>query len=282
VRLLKIAVLAAAVFLTACEKAEDRAVLDSGPKSRLRYCADGDIAPIFRMSAGWCVASNNRAYVLDLAPEGVLRVRAVRDGRPQQTIWSSTGKAKKPDTSIMVFQPDGDLRVYDPIGQVWHSGVLGPGDYRLSLTDYGDLLIRAADDRVLWAAWLDFRVCSHSLQGTTLLGSGCLASPSGNYVLVVQPDGDAQVAPVIDPKTLGKPIWSSGTRGSSPRSTYAAVQDDGNFVIYDGPTKPIWNTHTSNHPGAVRLELTDEGELRLRNADGLLWSSKTGRTPAGA
>jgi hypothetical protein len=152
VRQLWIAVLAAAAALTACEKAEDRAVLGSGPKLDVRYCAEGEVAATFRMSPGWCVASNNRAYVLDLAPEGLLRLRTVRDGRPAETVWSSVTKASGRNPSTMVFQADANLVVYEGGKAIWNIGAHELGDYRLSVTDDGDLQVRAADGRLMWAA----------------------------------------------------------------------------------------------------------------------------------
>jgi hypothetical protein len=277
VRLLEIAALAAAAALAACEKAEDRAVLGSAPKQNLSYCAEGEVAATFRMSPGWCVASSNKSYVLDLASDGVLRVRAIRGGRPAETVWSSATKASGRNPSTMVFQADANLVVYEGDKAIWNIGAHELGAYRLTVTDDGDLKIRAADGQVVWAARFDANLCARSLQAPAQLTIGCLASPSGTYAMVLGPGGDALVAPVADGKTLGKPVWTSGTKGASPRSTVVAVQEDGNLVIYDGG-KPIWNSETANHlGGAVRLELTDQGELQLHGQGGLLWSSTTGR-----
>lgn len=142
-RLIGIGVLVAAAALTACEKAEDRALLGSGPKLDLRYCAEGAVTATFQMPTGWCMASINRAYVLDLAADGVLRVRAVRDGRPAETVWASAGKAKTLNTSIMVFQGDGNLVVYEGMKPVWNSQTYNHASAnQLALTDQGELRLQ--------------------------------------------------------------------------------------------------------------------------------------------
>ena len=267
---------AAAAAMTACEKAEDRAVTRSTPKFDLGYCLDGEQSA-FRMPSIGCVFSNNRGYVLVMTRDGVLEIRAVRNGGLAESVWTSRAPAKKADDSLAAFQSDGNLVVYEGDVAVWNSGLIGQGDYRLSVTDDGNLVIQTADGRLLWTARFAVGYCTHFLETPNQLTGGCLISPSGAYAMVLTSAASVEVAPVLEDKTLGKPIWTTGSVGSTPHGSFLTVQTDGNLVLYDGG-KAIWNSQTWGHSGVSRLELTDQGELQLRGPDGgLLWSSKTGR-----
>jgi len=270
-----VAVAAAAASLAACEKAEDRAATSSAPKFDVRYCLDGEQPP-FRMTAAGCVVSDNHAFVFGMTRDGVLELRAVRNGQPAESLWTSRSRAGKRDESAAVFQNDGNLVVYQTVDTVvWNSGSLGKGDYRLSVTNDGNVVIHAVDGRPLWLARLDLGACLHELVTPQQLSGGCLISPSGNYAMTLTAAG-LEVAPVQG-KAMGKSIWTSGSPESGPPGSFLTVQSDGNLVVYDAG-KPIWNSQTGGHSGMSKLELTDEGELQLHGPDGgLLWSSKTSR-----
>ena len=64
------------------------------------------------------------------------------------------------------------------------------------------------------------------------------------------------------------------TNGTDPG--YVAMQDDGNFVIYDASGTPIWHTNTWGNPGAY-LTIHDDGNMAIYAAGGhLLWQTGTG------
>jgi len=68
--------------------------------------------------------------------------------------------------------------------------------------------------------------------------------------------------------------WSSQTSGGDANS-YALMQTDGNFVIYDdGVAK--WSTQTGGHPGAYLDFQNSDGNLVVYSSTGQpLWSSGT-------
>ncbi|MCR5541255.1 MAG: peptidoglycan DD-metalloendopeptidase family protein [Ruminococcus sp.] len=100
-------------------------------------------------------------------------------------------------------------------------------------------------------------------------------SPSQNYVLVFQGDGNLVIYHYN--KTTDKaysPIWSSQTENRG--GTKCVLQGDGNFVIYRSDGKAIWNTQTNGKKGAY-LTISDEGEIKIisRNSNNATtWSSK--------
>ena len=54
------------------------------------------------------------------------------------------------------------------------------------------------------------------------------------------------------------------------------MQDDGNFVIYDGWGAPIWHTNTWGNPGAY-LSIHNDGNMAIYSAGGhLLWQTASG------
>lgn len=84
----------------------------------------------------------------------------------------------------------------------------------------------------------------------------------------------------------GAQLWSDGATGSAGA---ACMQSDGNFVVYDGGGRALWNSVTPGFPGA-HLAVQDDGNVvvyaanngtvnpnGMANGGQALWSWKTGR-----
>ena len=98
--------------------------------------------------------------------------------------------------------------------------------------------------------------------GQTLLAGQYLRSPSGQYTLVQQGDGN-----LVEYKN-STAVWASGTHGSGLR---LAMQTDGNAVVYDGGSAR-WSTDSWG-VGGTRLVLQDDGNLVVYDANGkALWA----------
>jgi GH25 family lysozyme M1 (1,4-beta-N-acetylmuramidase) len=102
------------------------------------------------------------------------------------------------------------------------------------------------------------------------LGPGdSVSSCDGRFTLVMQGDGN------LVQYSLGVPLWWSGTNG---RGGYvAAMQTDGNFVVYSKDACPLWYSATNGHPGTSLAE-QDDGNVVLYDGPPL-WSSGTGGIP---
>lgn len=100
------------------------------------------------------------------------------------------------------------------------------------------------------------------------LGERALASPSGEFRLVYQHDGD-----LVLNDNLGRSIWAAGAGGSLPGR--CALHQDGNLVITGRSGEPVWSTGTTEAP--VRwLVLRDTGVAVLEDARGrTIWSTAT-------
>jgi len=91
-----------------------------------------------------------------------------------------------------------------------------------------------------------------------------LTSPSGEYYLIMQGDGNLVVY-----KPGGHPIWATHTNGKG--GVKAMMQGDGNFVIYTANGSPVWASNTAGH-GNSYVRMQDDGNLVIYQA---IWASDT-------
>jgi hypothetical protein len=105
--------------------------------------------------------------------------------------------------------------------------------------------------------------------GQKLFPNQALLSPNEWYALVMQDDGNL----VLYPIGITQADWSSGTSGRSV--AWAAMQSDGNFVVYESSGTPLWSSGTSGS-NVAWIALQNDGNLVIYRTDGQpLWSSST-------
>jgi hypothetical protein len=93
-----------------------------------------------------------------------------------------------------------------------------------------------------------------------------LTSADGRFRFLYQSDGNVVLY------QGSTPLWASGTHGPG----YAAMQADGNFVVYTPTSTPLWNTYTSSHPGSY-LVVQNDGNVVIYAPNGAaVWSTGTG------
>lgn len=85
-----------------------------------------------------------------------------------------------------------------------------------------------------------------------------LTSPSGRYRAALQSDGNFVVY------QGSRVLWHSRTNGRP--DTTVVVQGDGNLVAYAPWGQPLWHTATHRNPGA-RLAMQDDGNLVVYRPD---------------
>ena len=104
--------------------------------------------------------------------------------------------------------------------------------------------------------------------GQGLQVNDSLASPNGQFSVVLQPDGNL----VLNDQD-GQPVWASGTDGRDVAT--ATMQEDGNFVLYSDANEPVWASDTSGNNGAS-VVLQDDRNLVIYSAEGAaLWATDT-------
>jgi hypothetical protein len=95
--------------------------------------------------------------------------------------------------------------------------------------------------------------------GQKLLPGQSLQSNNELHMFIMQPDGN-----VVLYDRDSKPLWSTNTGGSiSPRDL--VMQTDGNLVLYGTDGKAHWASNTYNNPGAF-LDIQDDGNLVVHRA----------------
>jgi Cysteine-rich secretory protein family len=96
--------------------------------------------------------------------------------------------------------------------------------------------------------------------GQSLTPGQSLKSDNQLHTLIMQPDGN-----VVLYNSQSRPLWSTNTgRGMiDPRGF--VMQTDGNLVLYDTSGQPRWTSHTEGNPGAF-LNVQDDGNLVVYRA----------------
>ncbi|MFC3894844.1 LysM peptidoglycan-binding domain-containing protein [Lentzea rhizosphaerae] len=106
-----------------------------------------------------------------------------------------------------------------------------------------------------------------TLQAGQELTRGQQLTTANGYMLTLQSDGNLVLS-----EDTGT-VWASGTDGKG--AVRAALQDDGNFVLYTGDNNAVWATNTAGNNGS-RLVLQDDRNLVIIAGDGSAkWASGT-------
>ncbi|NHZ78458.1 hypothetical protein F2P44_04040 [Massilia sp. CCM 8695] len=87
-----------------------------------------------------------------------------------------------------------------------------------------------------------------------------LQSPGGAYSLMMQTDGS-----LVMYRRDGTVRYSMGKHGQ-----FAAMQGDGNFVLYSAFTVKLWQTNTAGQ-GGMYIEILDDGNLRIMPLGPVQW-----------
>lgn len=104
--------------------------------------------------------------------------------------------------------------------------------------------------------------------GQSLMAGQVLAGNNGAYYAAMQTDGNFVV---YRNDGSGRAIWSTNTTGLG--AVRATMQEDGNFVLYRASGQPVWDT-ASNGPG--RYFTVDNAGRALVMASAFRWSTRTG------
>lgn len=177
--------------------------------------------------------------------------------------------------SRLVMQQDGNLVLYAPAGQgaLWSTGTEGNPGARLVLQTDGNLVIYSATGKPLWFTGADRAARIPARPGSNGFGRGAGITPgvdeavasANGYRLVTQPDGN-----IVLYNRSSKPIWWTG---ANKDRTFLTLQKDGNLVRYDRFGKPLWWTGTSTGTSFV---VQEDGNLVLYDAANKpLWHSGT-------
>lgn len=98
-----------------------------------------------------------------------------------------------------------------------------------------------------------------TLEAGQELTRGQQLTSANGYMLTLQSDGNLVLS-----ENTGT-VWASGTDGKG--AVRAALQDDGNFVLYSSDNNAVWATNTAGNSGS-RLVLQNDRNLVVIGGDG--------------
>jgi hypothetical protein len=195
---------------------------------------------------------------------------------PFGPIWASGTGAR--GAASLDFQGDGNIVMYNAANQpVWASGSSSKSPSALTLGNDGDLVATNASKQTIWSSQTGaipepFFVAPPNAPSTLSVGSRispgmALVSPNGDYLLVMQSDGNLVL---YGPRG---PVWSTSSQGLG--SFMIFQPGDGNLVLYTQRDVPLWATGSGGR-GATFLVLQNDGNFVIYTAQNVpVWASGT-------
>lgn len=161
--------------------------------------------------------------------------------------WSSAGGT---NSTSLNMQGDGNLVLYAGTTPLWNTQTNGHAGARLAVQPDCNLVVYSAEGRPLWASGTQcFSLSALLAPGQGLAPGQSIRSANGAAQLIYQTDGNLVL---YGP---GRALWSTQTNGRT--LGLAIMQGDGNFVLYDAATTPLYNTQTNGRAGAYLRLQTD-------------------------
>jgi hypothetical protein len=192
-------------------------------------------------------------------------------------IWSN-GKGGSGQGYVTV-QTDGNFVEYLAVNNspLWATATAGSGAYLVMQTD-GNLVLYNGYNQPLWSSKGGKgpnpppppppSSSSTLSTGGSLQEGNQLVSANGTYRAILQTDGNFVV--YYGPST---PIWANHV--SSGAGAHLVIQSDGNLVEYSVTNTPLWATGTAG--ANCYLVMQNDGNLVLYTSAGVaLWSTGTG------
>jgi hypothetical protein len=214
----------------------------------------GVLGPGHFIKRGQYVVSANKAYALLLQDDGNLVLYKVHNGKAGAALWATNTRGG----AVAGMQYDGNFVVYNAKRKaLWASNTSAHSGAVLVVQNDGNLVVYGQHKVPLW--WRTITIGA-LLPGEGLGVNEALVAYNHDYFTVMQADGNlveyrGSLLPHM-PRPV--PVWSSHTNQAG---SFAVMQTDGNFVIYNRYKRPIWSTGTRS-PGAY-LDLQNDSNLVL-------------------
>jgi len=189
-------------------------------------------------------------------------------------VWSTPSAGKN---AHFAMQQDGNLVLYTSTGTaVWSSATSGNGISNAYLQGDGNLVVYKSNGQSTWSSGTSIGIGHERFPTSELPNNGVIyrnqAIESYDRSLALHFQGDGNLV-LYDTRTW-KALWSSATDRTT--ADHAAMQGDGNLVVYTPEGKALWSSGTSGK-NASRLVLQNDGNLVIYNAQSYTWSSATSR-----
>jgi len=210
-----------------------------------------------KLYPGRTVLSSNRAYRLTMQADGNLVLY-----RWSTALWSTQTHGK--NGAVAVMQADGNFVLYLGSTAIWATNTHTATGSFIAVQNDSNVVLYTSAGKAVWDRHMIIGVVKAPYR---INGGMVVVSVNRVYRLQMQTDGNLVLV-----KNTGAVLWATNT---APRSgVWAAMQKDGNFVLYQGTT-PLWSTGTGGHAGAY-LNVQDDGNVVVYQGTTPLWSTGTG------
>lgn len=210
------------------------------------------------LNPGDSVTSPNGQFRLVLQGDGNL----VEYGIGNAVLWAS-GTSNKPGAIVKIGKNRAvDLLLGGKRVTRWSSAGTKQSTSFVLRGDGTMALLSGATPIVSWKGYQDRVPAGYTILGGTTLRSDA----SVTRTLEMRTDGN------LVQSVSGKVVWSSGTAGNP--GAYAAVQADGNLVVYTSANTAKWSTRTYRAGGGQLLVQVDGNVVLYGKSDTRVWSTK--------
>ena len=230
----------------------------ASPASAAPVVYTGTVAAGKTLWPGDSVTSNNGQFQLVMQGDGNL----VEYGIGRKVLWASNTSGRpgafaqiRANGTLAIVYNNVRVALWGGAGQVGRNfGVRPDGTMRM---------INTANHSVV-----EFPTYQDSVAGGNVIlpGSVLRSDRTASRTLTMRADG--VLVQVVD----GKQIWASKTGGNP--GAYAAVQTDGNLVIYTAAKKALWSSATSRAGSGQLLVQVDGNVVLYGKSDTRVWSTR--------
>ena len=214
------------------------------------------------LTAGHVLTSADGRYELAMQSDGNLVLYLLSGSAVHRALWSSGTQGNTGDHALL--QGNGSLVVLDGKGQtLWSTNTSTAGCTDLVVQNDGNLVLYPSSMKAVWASGSQPTVL---LGGDELLPGQTIYAPGEQYRLVMQGDGN-----LVLYDDAGAALWSTRTQ-NHPGSH--AVMSNGILSVLDASGHPLYATPTSGYPNADAAVQSD-GNLVIYNGSKALWDTAT-------
>jgi hypothetical protein len=226
------------------------------------------------------IVSNNHRYFARMQDDGNFVVYTSPDFQSKHAIWASNTGGIGNAPFRLVVQNDGNTCIYDRNGTAtWSTNTWNQGQapYHLTMQDDRNLVLYDRNNKAVWASnTYQENVFDTVENDHNLYQNGYLKSKNGKHYARVQDDGNFVIYNGNN-FISSNAVWASQTGGKGTAPFKLVPQNDGNLCLYDGAGNCTWASNTWNKGQApYKLVMQDDRNLVLydRNAQPI-WASNT-------
>lgn len=240
----------------------------------------GTMTPGTILKSNQYLQSGNETFRLIMQSDGNFVLYEQATGK---ALWNSGTRGTG---NWAVMQTDGNLVVYNASNTpLWSSGTAAKPSSYLLVQDDGNMVIYTPL-RPTWATNTAVKTFATSSTGSGIIGSGrrlyagdAVSSGNGTYSLIMQSDGNLVLYNVLK----GSALWNTKTYGTGMSGVKAKLQTDGNFIVTDGAdTKALFATWTQMYPSSFGAVQDDGNFVIYSPYMGVTWQTSSytaGNTP---